>query len=195
MNPPAQAGSVFPASQASLCPHLLLASATLPYTTSIPRSSNPLGPQPPRSYIPGPPLGRGHCPTSFLFPLEFLPPSWALPSICLPPYPTPHPSLSAPPSSQLTEHTEQGSSALVTIRERGELAGVISFIFHAQLPHNQRGVPQLLTGLGGHEFQPVGLVEAGALGGVEDRHAAGELCLSLFCPGHLCHRHIVFQGV
>ena len=38
-------------------------------------------------------------------------------------------------------------------------------------------------------------MEAGALGGVEDRHASGGLCLSLLCPGHLRHRHVVFQGV
>ena len=80
MNPPAQAGSGFPASQASLCPHLLLASATPLSTTSIPRSSNPLahslqaltsqdlglssGPSPPPpSHLPC--IPQGHCSTSF----------------------------------------------------------------------------------------------------------------------------------
>lgn len=38
-------------------------------------------------------------------------------------------------------------------------------------------------------------MEAGALGRVEDGHAAGVLCPALLCPGHLCYRHIVFQGV
>ena len=71
MNPPAQAGSGFPASQASLCPHLLLSSATPLYTTSIPRSSNPLGPQSPSSYIPGPrTLFRSLTPSPFTSPLH-----------------------------------------------------------------------------------------------------------------------------
>lgn len=152
-------------------------------------SQSPSGPSPP----PAPRLPYRHLCRHRISALE---------DISLPPVPflltSPRPSSSSllPPSSQLTEHAEPGSSTPATMRERGEVAGVVGVILCAQFPHSQRCVPQLYPGPGGHELQATTLREAGvhgeagALGRVEDRYAYGFPGWVRPHPRHQRHLHV-----
>lgn len=134
-----------------------------------------------------------HFLTSFCS-LEISPSLLGLPSLCLPLYPAPHPSLSAAPSSRLTEHTELDSALLSPLGNSGELAGVITSSSRAAPAQPVRRPAASHQAWRPRNSNRLDSWKLGPWAGVEDRHAADCSAPALLCPGHLRYRHIVFRG-